>query len=386
MTTLIPLCPTPLLAVLIQFRPFDCHPMALALIYGWLQELLGNITRHVAWSGSPQSQSPLLELPADVVALVVTFLSPSDKLSAALVCKPLRSICKRNLHKITKHVCKKDKEDFLLRLERDLMATHIYCAVCTRLHRISSLNKPNEPPPFSGAPICLGIDYKNSPTFSENHFAYHHGRAAMNHHFYGAPAGIDPESLRYKTLFKDINLILGYHVWFGRYSVKIISDNLFLFGENVMESRDVRSMTRKLNAGSFDICPHTTTSAISNRMLCSTRAVGLSEGDIFRFLQEPGRVVHGSCARCLTDYTVEISRRSRSPGPVVSFRVKIKTWTDFGQFRSPQDWKWRAWRRKAGEYYLVTPRNLKTYPPGSVFKRYRPVEEQEESERFEASA
>ncbi|CAH0015353.1 unnamed protein product [Clonostachys rhizophaga] len=195
----------------------------------------------------------------------------------------------------------------------------------------------------------------------------------MNRHFYGAPAGLDPESLR-------------YYVWFGRYSVKIISDNLFLFGENVMESGDERSMTRKLNAGSYDICPHTTTSTMSNRLFCSTRAVGLSEGDICRFLQEPGRVVHGSCARCLTDYTVKISRRSRSPGPVVSYRVKIKTWTDFGQFRSPQDWKWRAWRRKAGEYYSVAPRNFKKYPPRSVFQRCHAAEEQKESENFEASA
>ncbi|CAH0048635.1 unnamed protein product [Clonostachys solani] len=185
--------------------------MALALIYGWLQELVANITRHVAWSGPPQSQSPLLELPAEVVVLIVTFLSPPDRLSAALACKPLHFIYKEILHDLYMPASKKDHENFLLRLERDLMATHLYCGVCTGLHRLSSLNKPNERPPSSGAPTCLGIDYQNSPTFSENHFAYHHGRAVMNRHFYGAPAGLDPKALRYKTLFNDINVVLGYH-------------------------------------------------------------------------------------------------------------------------------------------------------------------------------
>ncbi|VUC37715.1 unnamed protein product [Clonostachys rosea] len=271
------------------------------------------------------------------------------------------------------------KEDFLLRLERDLMETHHYCALCMRLHRFPCLNIPNEYPPFRHTPACLGSSYEISQSFSENHFAYHHGRAAMNRHLYGAPAGLDIRSPRYETLYRDASLKIEWHASPGRFSAKIICDSLFL-GENLLDSAKVPTMTSRLDRGYYDVCPHTMTGLITGRMECCTRAAGLSLGEISKFMREPGRVVPGSCQTCLTDYTTVGALGPRyltawkyGRGPTLaSFEVRKSGNGGLGGRRlenttglSSEIWKFTL---------------LEVY-----FKRYHAAKKQRESERLESS-
>lgn len=67
------------------------------------------------------------------------------------------------------------------------------------------------------------------------------------------------------------------------------------------------------------------------------------------------------------------------------YRVEIKTYHDFGQFRSPNEWKWRAWRHKIKERGSVKGRDMKVYPPRSVYRQYC-VAEEEGDKRLEISA
>lgn len=203
------------------------------------------IIRSITASTHPWPKSPFLDLPEELIILIISFLPPSDKLSAALTCKPLHLIY-NNVFDIGP-VSQEDKEEFLLRLERDLMATYHYCAICIKLHKFSSLNKPNEDPyivlvPY--IPTCLGYGYWYSPVFAENHFAYHHGRAAMNRHFYGAPAGLDLDLLCHETSHRDFDDQYGVITWSGRYSVRIICNSLYLSGRHIMDSTDIPSMIK----------------------------------------------------------------------------------------------------------------------------------------------
>lgn len=333
------------------------------------------ILRSIAASTHPWPQLPLLDLPEELVVLIISFLPRPDKLSAALACKPLHFICNDVVD--TGPVPREDKEDFLLRLERDLVATHQYCAICMELHKSSSLNKPNENPYVvlqrqHNLPTCVLQSPQYSLIFSRNHFAYHHGRAVMNRHFYGTPAGLDPNLLCYKTLY---HYPIGHRRLLelsSRYSVRIQYNSLYLFGKHIMDSIDIPSMTTKLDKGNFNICQHIVTTARPDLLEYTRRAAGLDASEISRFLQEPGRVVHGSCARCLTDYTVEISRNSTRNclGLLkVFYRVEIQAYHDFGQFRSLNDWKWRAW----GDEFER--RDMNVYPPGSVYQQYYAAEE-----------
>lgn len=250
-----------------------------------------------------------------------------------------------------------------------------------KLHRFSSLNKPTEDPCFAlfpDIPTCLDYSYRYSPSFAENNFAYHHGRAAMNRHFYGAPAGLDPDLLCYTTEQHDFGDHQGEPTtWSSQYSVRIVCNSLYLFGEHTMDSIDIQSMRTRLDEGVYAICHHTTTSGLPDLSTYSTRAAGLHASETSRFLREPGRVVHGSCDKCLTDYTTEITRNCRRLGAEVFYRVKMRTYHDFGQFRSPDEWKWRAWRRRIRECGTVQCRDVEVYPPGIVRQRYYAAEEEE---------
>lgn len=332
-----------------------------------------------------QAQSPLLGLNADVVILIMSFLPYPDRLSAALSCKSLHFVCDRILpHGLTAPLSAEDKADFLLGLERDLMATHIYCAICMKLHRFSSLNKPTENPQRvwirgMNRLTCLGFDYRYSPISANNHFAYHHGRAAMNRHFYGPPAGVDPDSLRYETTKLTSDKHRNHITWSSQYSVKIKCGSLFLYGEHVMDSTDIDSMMTRLDEGLYDNCHHITTEDITTLRTPSVlkRVAGLVASEIAQSLQQPGRVVHGSCILCLTDYTVEIARKCRLPKAGVDYQVRIQTNHDLGQFRSPEEWKWRAWRQNCTRNWYDEPRDMQLYPPGSVRLQYCAAEDGE---------
>ena len=330
-----------------------------------------------------QVPSPLLELNADVVVLIMSFLSRPDRLSAALSCKSLHFICDQILHGLTATLSIDDKADFLLRLERDLMATHIYCAICIKLHSYYSLNKPTESPwcfwsRDMDIPTCLGPKYRYSPIAADNNFAYHHVRAAMNHHFYGPPAGVDPDSLRYGTTYLTTDKRWNYITWSSRYSVRIIYDSLFLYGEHAMDSTDISSMMTRLDEGDYHICHHITTKDRTGDRTLLTRAAGLAASEVSQSLQQPGRVVHGSCDLCLTDYTVDITRACQLSKANVDYQVRIQTYHDFGQFRSPEEWKWRAWRHVHEECWYGEPRDVQLYPPGSVRLQYCAAKDRED--------
>ncbi|KAH8178637.1 hypothetical protein LIA77_00156 [Sarocladium implicatum] len=332
-------------------------------------------SRHPTPLLESQSQSPLLELNADVVIFIMSFLPHTDRLSAALSCKSLHFVCDKILYGLTAPLSTDDKADFLFRLERDLMATHIYCAICIKLHRYSSLNKPTQSPASfwfqkRNRPTCLGPKYRYSPLYANNYFAYHHGRAAMNRHFHGPPAGVDQDSLRYETTRLTADKHMNCSTWSSRYSVRIVCDSLFLYGEHAMDSTDISSMMKTLDEGSHDICHHITTKPIRRSFELLTRVAGLVASEISQFLQQPGRVVHGSCTRCLTDYTVEIIRKSRHSEAGVYYQVRIQTYHDFGQFRSPEEWKWMVWRHVRLEDWIGEPRDVQLYPPGSVRLQY----------------
>lgn len=322
-----------------------------------------------------------------MVVLLMCRLPPPDQVSAALTCKTLFSIHRDALHESASLLQRDDKEDVLLRLERDLMATHLYCAICTRLHRFSRLNKPNEEPEMvlgDRTPECLGNNYPHSPEFANNHFGYHHGRAVMNRHFYGLSAGIDPISLRYGISWTTLEHESSYITWLGQFSVRVVQDCLFLVGKHTLTARNVPSLIMSLNSGLYDICPHTTTGDTSREMTLMERAVGLSPGDIPILLQEPGRTVHGSCRRCLTDYTVEVARIPRLWGFDTIYGVTVHTYHDFGSFRSPEDWKWKAWRSRIDDIW-VKRRDTQTYSFGSVRQRFHDDEAgRERQQRKEA--
>lgn len=324
-------------------------------------------------SFEPQAHSPLLALNVDVVIIIMSFLPHPDQLSAALSCKSLHFINDQIPHSLTAPLSIDDKADFLLRLERDLMATHIYCAICVKLHRFSSLNKPTECPRIFWSrgrnhPTCLGFGYRNSPIAANNHFAYHHGRAAMNRHFYGPPAGVDPDSLHYETTRRTSDYHSDVFTWSSQFSVRIIDDSLFLYGQHAMDATDISSMMKRLDEGRYHLCHHLATENKEGPRRLLKRVAGLVVSEVSLFLQQPGRVVHGSCAFCLTDYTVEITRKCRLSRASTYYHVRIQTYHDFGQFRSPEEWKWRAWRYTPISY--PKPRDVRLYPPGSIRLQY----------------
>lgn len=343
----------------------------------FLQRLCGALTRTSTDTNAPQQgadtkhrqpqqDSRLLELPVELVFAITDLLPPEDTAALSLSCKCLLYTLSPPFPSLRYS----QRECLLVRLERDLGASHFYCLYCSALHGFLSLPGCDD---SRGYRLNSCLDIQFHPPLTPFWLRYHHGRLVMNRHFYGAPSGLPLESLNMVAVGFGMNDSLARRKWVTETTGAIIQDELVLYVKYTLESTDLDTLWAQVATRYYWICSHLRTHGgdIFKSCLIETGDV---ETNHDAGSQPPQRVViqhgSGSCDMCTTDFAFEVTTRETQG--VARHAIAVYSYHLMGSFRSRQDPRWRTmadiimgpWSEANSSWVFF--RNMIELPPGSV--------------------
>ncbi|KAG7138801.1 hypothetical protein HYQ45_004127 [Verticillium longisporum] len=267
-----------------------------------------------------EQNDTILQLPLEMILHITTFLDDSDMTALALCCKCLyRALPLPRLPRGAQ------REDLLLRLERDMGDQHLYCTLCSKVHDFSLLLRSSsrrERYPCLEGRLRVGSGGYNLP--------YHHGLAMMNRHLYGAPRGI-PLTI-HETEFVDRDS--REPCWTIYTTMYVVRGELMLVVYHEMRSSDLDTLWQAVDEKEHWICNHRKTNTPDLRSYFwmktyydAKRDQDVRQGQLF-------------CFHCLTDYMVMVTL-DYGPGPQPA-RIRINSFHLAGSFRRDTEWKWLA--------------------------------------------
>ncbi|KAI1420990.1 hypothetical protein F5Y12DRAFT_770316 [Xylaria sp. FL1777] len=319
-----------------------------------------------------QARSLLLNLPLEILFLILDFLPPESSVAVSLTCKvafyAFCSIMKSRLDT-------PNLQNLLLLLEESVSRHRFFCHNCTQLHRFSPYWAPGRRKKSSLEPPCK----PKTTDFGDIYIGFHHVRLVMNTHLLGPGHGISLRQLQTE--------ILPYWKGWEISSVaRILQDQLFLRVSHRLRLHQRRRFNRvALRSGyRHRICHHIIThpcrrnprdlEAVIPTQIPELRPIA----DIDLYNDDAVadcNSVPGSCSICMTDFTTTIKQQTDARDPARELLdVTIVSYHLLGHCRSPSDWKWQTFSTRYSRY----PPDLMTraqhqgscYEPGAVRRRW----------------
>ncbi|KAI1093499.1 hypothetical protein F5B19DRAFT_123640 [Rostrohypoxylon terebratum] len=327
----------------------------------------------MAW-GIPRKErrkeSPLLQLPVELICRISAELSPTSQLILSQICRPLREILGKDVSLI--RFTRQDRCEFLAAIARQLPHRWV-CEACIELHGVITADTPETPCVI----ICLAgrerwrytgyaqrdrldarllrIDHRHIQlALKYTRLRYHRYRQYLNKLL--APY-INPNFETHPWPYKQANKLAV------RYSAypKIVMGNdgnlrFLLLSTWLYEEYGIPLLLSAM--GDLKICPHL-------RLMYGLwkgvdHDIGSLRGIIRPFLLHGG--IHQSkgyyfCHYCPTDLSI-----TKTPG-----RLELSAWQDLGPEGSPMDKFWRV------HAHLLTAQEHPhlSHEPGSVRDLYQ---------------
>lgn len=256
----------------------------------------------------------LMALPAELHLAIIAHLDVVSLAYLALSCPTLYACYFPNHLDLAPEA----KLGFLEKLERDTPSVYL-CHFCIKLHAWSDSSKFDD---FWEPRLCKG-DYG----FAD--IRYYHARLLMNKYLFGPSHGPSLETLSWKFSPKLHELSVCHEK-----QARIVDGKLLLLRTQKIAQLVPTSVTFKqyMERDSVKICQHISTSTLND---FTPRIPQLADTGRASAPFKPCVDSQGSCARCMTDYTISIQYN-----PLWS--VRVDTYQAFGQARSPWEWDWRV--------------------------------------------
>lgn len=302
---------------------------------------------------SEDARGRLRLLPLEIILLVASQLPDLALLSLSLTCRTYQLLLlpRARLIKLTGE----DRASFLQNLEQETPSVY-YCHPCSRLH---SWKPSDNFTIYQLMRRCTRTLFFMAP-YPWPSVPYPFARLIMNRHRYGPPHGFTVDRLECDKK--------SFGSWSRRgnrldlkSSARIIDDELFVKRTMSISIRggeglDCLDRTQKR---SLFICKHL--KLCHNRygfLIPEMKGLATCENSL------------GSCPKCLTDYSVSITRVEKTRS--IYWDIDMATYQQFGACRTPFDWKWMALHKGAG----CNTRSLrKGHGPGVVRHRWSRLDE-----------
>ncbi|KAI1126098.1 hypothetical protein F5Y10DRAFT_294035 [Nemania abortiva] len=282
----------------------------------------------------PSINSPFLQVPAELLSYIATFLAPADAVLLSQTCRSMRA--RLGKHSNTARLSCADQFAYLAGIARDLPEKWV-CDYCLALHPINKRDKPTaERRPCS----CPLYSFQKSWLRTRLHNHYH--IAIEHHHVQLALKYTRLQQRKYDSYLQD--LLKPYQerpfstmsytsiTHQARYSAypRIVTGSdgnpkflLFSVWKYLAGGRDI--MFHRL--GCQRICPHLKFldydyDKYNNSLLHTVRWA----------LHKSGMEWRNSCARCATDFSAMLCGRN----------LYLQVWQDLGPEGSPLDLAWRS--------------------------------------------
>lgn len=299
---------------------------------------------------------PLLGLPIDLVLMICGHLEtdPASRCSLAMTCKSLFSIVTRDGR--LPQLETESRNAFLCLLERDIGDRFYLCCSCSKFRRFDKSWGPTEPSSYQNCERLI-----NSALWSGKYvLGYHDVRLVMHHHRSGGTRGVPLENLHRSVAVKILPEERYTARWRQDWTARVINNELFLSAHHTLQPGSKAQLWRALTMYFHMICPHISTHPEYNSLTGYPSPAPL-QGGLKACWEVPG-----SCARCLTDFTLTIERYQEPAKPQrgEKWRLSITTYHQVGDGMSPSDWKWLAYSDPSCSDF--EDRHGAGYPPGLI--------------------
>lgn len=294
----------------------------------------------------------ILQLPTELIFAIAEVLQHEDVVAMSLSCRALYRIFP---YPRTKAWTSGQKQNLLLRLERDLGRTHSFCSSCNALH------------PFSKDPREQVFQENRRPSCNTGKFfplftwtrgsrglGYQTARLLMNSHRYGPQYGLPLEvfCLGDPSTHSES---LEYPRWRVRIEGKFVDNNLLLKATHALKGSDLGQMLRTKAVVNHPLCSHVVAleGKIDGGGWTRRAAVSLEA-------QGPSPTTKG-CQMCLTDWNFEVGKQGND------ISVVLTTYHLAGSASNHLDTTWllltgRDWQLLPGE----AQRLLQRHPRGTL--------------------
>jgi hypothetical protein len=300
-------------------------------------------------------------LPPEIILEITSHLNNPSMISLALTCRTLHWLC------FPEHLVldKTEKQELLLWLEKDV-ATLYFCHYCVKLHRWHRRWSRSITPWYEELMPCketIDNHLVHPPTC---HIPYYVARLVMNRHFYGPKHGPPAHILEDRNRLYHADGVVNSVSQHAR----IVDDQLLVL--TVISSShsrgDSTSLRSHIDSFGHSVCTHITLSEQCPDY-APIQLPELAKNEVTQDLFLPCNQAFGSCAFCLTDYSISITR----PGKKKGYVVEVFIHRQLGDCRSPFDWSWRTMSAmRTGEEPRIA--HPSEYRPGCVRDRWNKAE------------
>lgn len=308
---------------------------------------------HLRWKRRRPKTPPILNLPVEIIVLIVKQLPLDAQYHLSQTCRAMRTITWRDFQADFRHLDRRSQQRFIMSLahHRDGFWA---CASCRALHPIGHFDLPRatQPPPRR----CLQV-HQPFRLVAYPSLGYRHVQIALKL----ARTGKNPELL---------DLLMGSYMYrvpyWGTESISMkyagiprIRKGHFILYEEWVLHHEEQEMTRE-DIGEFDIglCQHATLRPVDVLPLhfwrhnMSHPSLDI-EMQFSRAIKDPGCEKKWTCRCCDTDCSIEMDKNKQ--------RIRLQAWHDLGTVGFPRDPTWS--RQVSGNWLLA-------YPPPHCHKSY----------------
>ncbi|KAH9888749.1 hypothetical protein F4778DRAFT_785947 [Xylariomycetidae sp. FL2044] len=280
-----------------------------------------------------QVESILLNLPLELLDMILDMLPPESVVALSLSCKAAFGLF------FTKSISRLDEcgtENLLLLLERDLSRDLIYCYSCGRLHCFQ---------PTWSLSDCTSDHFMELPckpecgSFGKLRLGLHNARLVMNTYYFGPGRGLSLSNLECAIAPGS----RGRDAWGIESKAAITQGQLFLLVRHTLALVGTRQGNRQdiMRRCPHRVCHHVSThepasGAFEDRQLPELNHL---KADYSYGYLETQQSSPTSCAVCLTDFTTTIERETRVTAEVLN--IVVVAYHQLGDLRPPLDWKWQ---------------------------------------------
>ncbi|KAH7022254.1 hypothetical protein EDB80DRAFT_805935 [Ilyonectria destructans] len=279
---------------------------------------------------------PFLQLPVELLLMIVEMLPDHDIMIVLQTCRPLRFAVDR-LRPSVQDLTREDSLEFLVSIARELPDRWV-CERCVKLHRLRKFDNSKRVTRSTCRRAPLSEEYY--PMNYERRLCHHHVQLALK---YARMENIQRKYRKYleavlspshmKCLSNDADL--GYH---QSYYPKVVGGRFLMLGVLHYDRNRVEVSARSI--GYLTVCSHQNFIFSDLARLEALRALeptpppdpslALSRTMLAGF-EAGGVEVHGSCSSCPTDFAFHATPE----------HATLHFWQDLGPEGSPLNPNWR---------------------------------------------
>ncbi|OCL13534.1 hypothetical protein AOQ84DRAFT_414565 [Glonium stellatum] len=260
------------------------------------RRLLAYLVTRIGGKNHDKNASSFLQLPVDVLLLIFNELPLYSKVFLSQTCSTMRSLLHSSCTLARERLSSSGCLEFLAGVA-DALPDYLLCSKCWKLHKVCTYDLPYKP--YTLAYRCTTYSSFICHDFGLDYFvAHHHAQLALK---YSRLQNTYQEYLAslmapYSVTFPDSKPLMT------KFSArpKIVDEKFILFSS--WEFKDSFKSVSMENMPALQFCPHlgflqrSNPNLPLNPLTCSMRSAFETKG-----LQS-----QGSCARCPTDYSVEV--------------------------------------------------------------------------------